>query len=183
MQFKLFTIKTILTLFLLLIVSCQDSSQEKTMQGFGELRLGMTVQDVKQNFNLDIPEKGLFGSENSKGEKDLFSTNHPHIRITDYLTIRKVQLTFQENRLVIIESNYSEQLHNGLSQIYGLEKRYTSSTGLLNKYKTNSSKVTCVSLNKEKMIIFNNQTQNLQRMKYGSSVLSAFMEVEGFDGL
>lgn len=162
-------------IFLLILTGGLVFSQQKVMQGFGELKLGMTVQEVNESFKLNISE--------SKHVDGFSSTNHNYIRITEDLALEGVELTFRNNSLILIRCDFKEHLHNGLSRIYGLGNKYSSSEGILFKYKTNSSQITCIGLYKNEMIIFNNQIKYPLVFKKINPALWELNKVEGFEGL
>lgn len=135
----------------------------------------MTVQQVNQKFNLNIGK--------NTDNITLYGSYHAYIKITKDLVIREVELTFNNDRLIVIKSAYSEHLHNGLSQIYGLENRYSSSNGVLFKYVTNSPKISCVGLLGDEMVIFNNQIDYPLFYKKMNPAMWELNKAEGFKGL
>lgn len=124
--------KTIIILFTLLVtLSCSKKEKRPTIDGLFDLRLGMTVNELKGVVDTTLLQETEFSFRDWTGEalreKQLKRFHLSQYVLDENYAIEQVDLDFMEGKLYsIVVRGYNEKTEELLTQKYGLiNKDYT----------------------------------------------------------
>jgi hypothetical protein len=158
----------------LLLTTITSFSQTKIMNGLGKAKIGMSILDFNAVFGTSIQNTKL------SIQRDAL-----RLEITDDIVIKNVTYGFQKQKLIFIKCDYNNFLFKGLKHVYDLQ--YISKTKLNETFyqlKTSSSKITCIGLLDNEIIVFDNAIRTDKvLLKLAAKSMKEFDKIRTYKGL
>jgi hypothetical protein len=158
----------------LLLTTITSFSQTKIMNGLGKAKIGMSILDFNAVFGTSIQNTKL------SIQRDAL-----RLEITDDIVIKNVTYGFQKQKLIFIKCDYNNFLFKGLKHVYDLQ--YISKTKLNETFyqlKTSSSKITCIGLVDNEIIVFDNAIRTDKvLLKLAAKSMKEFDKIRTYKGL
>jgi hypothetical protein len=158
----------------LLLTTITSFSQTKIMNGLGKAKIGMSILDFNAVFGTSIQNTKL------SIQRDAL-----RLEITDDIVIKNVTYGFQKQKLIFIKCDYNNFLFKGLKHVYDLQ--YISKTKLNETFyqlKTSSSKITCLGLLDNEIIVFDNAIRTDKvLLKLAAKSMKEFDKIRTYKGL
>jgi hypothetical protein len=158
----------------LLLTTITSFSQTKIMNGLGKAKIGMSILDFNAVFGTSIQNTKL------SIQRDAL-----RLEITDDIVIKNVTYGFQKQKLIFIKCDYNNFLFKGLKHVYDLQ--YISKTKLNETFyqlKTSSSKITCLGLLDNEIIVFDNAIRTDKvLLELAAKSMKEFDKIRTYKGL
>jgi hypothetical protein len=144
------------------------------MSGLGKAKIGMSILNFNAVFGTSIQNTKL------SIQRDAL-----RLKITDDIVIKNVTYGFQKQKLIFIKCDYNNFLFKGLKHVYDLQ--YISKTKLNETFyqlKTSSSKITCIGLLDNEIIVFDNAIRTDKvLLKLAAKSMKEFDKIRTYKGL
>ena len=133
-------------IFLLVInFSCRNEDR-KILNGFENLKLGMTIPEVEKLINRKIDIKPADKTYKIADQYVGDFAEIDSLQINSKIKLSSVYLEFKNQKLIYITTNYNSELFKLLKNDYGIEQHMSDGTDI---FKTNSNNsFACISNNR-----------------------------------
>ena len=124
----------LLLLSLLIFASCKKT--ENTLNGFGDLKLGISPQEFEEKFHKKLNLKTGWLYSNS------LESEVSNIQINDNINLKDAYLVFYKSRLIYIGST-NKDLYDFLCKNYSVVKKEKVGESIIGSFKTNNKDSYC----------------------------------------